>query len=89
MQSLKQCTWIHSQSHKELLSPILIGILNLECAVRPPSNIDAATPDVAVAMAINPSDRTLATRRALYRNVLPVPPGLSTKNTWLVLANTC
>jgi len=72
-----------------LLSPILIGILNLECAVRPPSNIDVATPDVAVAMAINPSDRTLVTRRALYRNVLLVPPGLPTKNTWLLLANIC
>jgi hypothetical protein len=41
-----------------LLSPILIGILNLECAVCPPSNIDAAIPDVAVAMAINPLDRS-------------------------------
>jgi hypothetical protein len=63
-----------------LLSPILIGILNLERAVRPPGNIDAAIPDVAVAMAINPLDRTLA-RRALYRNILPVPPGPSTKKT--------
>ena len=61
-----------------LLPPILIGILNLECAVRLPGNIDAAIPDVAVAMAINLSDQTLA-RRALYTNVLPVPPGLSTK----------
>ena len=59
-----------------LLSPILIGILNIECAVHPLGNIDAAIPDVAVAMAINPLDRTLA-RRALYRNVLPVPPGPS------------
>jgi hypothetical protein len=33
---------------------------------------------VAVAMAINPLDRTLA-RRALYRNVLPMPPRLATK----------
>jgi hypothetical protein len=63
-----------------LLSPILIGILNLERAVRPSGNIDAAIPDVAVAMAINPLDRTLA-RRALYRNILPVPPGPSTKKT--------
>jgi hypothetical protein len=39
-----------------LLSPVLIGILNLECAVRPPGNIDAAILDVAVAMAINPLD---------------------------------
>jgi hypothetical protein len=37
-----------------VLSPILIGILNLECAVRPLGNIDAAIPDVPVAMAINP-----------------------------------
>ena len=61
-----------------LLSPILIGILNLECAVRPLGNIDAAIPDVAVVMAINLSDQTLAWG-ALYRNVLPVPPGPSTK----------
>jgi hypothetical protein len=56
-----------------LLFPILIGILNLECAVHPPGNIDAAIPDVAVAMAINPLERTLV-RRALYRNIFPVPP---------------
>ena len=61
-----------------LLSPILIGILNIECAVHPLGNIDAAIPDMAVAMAINLSDQTLA-RRALYRNVLPVPLGPSTK----------
>jgi hypothetical protein len=56
-----------------LLFPILIGILNLECAVHPPGNIDAAIPDMVVAMAINPLERTLA-RRALYRNILLVPP---------------
>jgi hypothetical protein len=39
-------------------------------------------------MVINPLDQTLA-RRALYRNVLPVPPGPSTKKTWLLLAKTC
>jgi hypothetical protein len=61
-----------------LLSPILIGILNLECAMRPPGNIDAAIPDVIVAMAINPLDRTLA-RSALYRKVLSVSPEPSTK----------
>jgi len=44
------------------VSSILIEILNLERAVRPPGNIDAAIPDVAVAMAINPLDRTLARR---------------------------
>jgi hypothetical protein len=37
-----------------LWSVSLIGILNLECAVRPPGNIDAAIPDVAVAIAIRP-----------------------------------
>jgi hypothetical protein len=46
--------------------------------VHPPSNIDADIPDVAVAMAINPLDQTLV-RRALYRNVLPMPPGPSKK----------
>jgi len=40
--------------------------------VRPPGNIDAAIPEVAVAMAINPLERTLA-RSALYRNVFHVP----------------
>jgi len=61
-----------------VLSPILIGILNLECAVRPLGNIDAAIPDVAVAMAINPLERTRASK-ALCRNVFPVPPGPTTK----------
>ena len=46
--------------------------------MRPPGNIDAAIPEVAVAMAINPLERTLA-RSPLYRNVLPVPLGPSTK----------
>jgi hypothetical protein len=36
--------------------------------------IEAAIPDVAVAAAINPIERTLASN-ALYKNVLPVPPG--------------
>ncbi|KAA0052364.1 putative Zinc finger, BED-type [Cucumis melo var. makuwa] len=36
------------------------GMLNLECAVRPPDNIDAATPDVAVAKAIIPFDLIVA-----------------------------
>src|SRR6266540_1697303 len=61
-------------------SCMLSGILNLECAVLPPGMMDAATPDVAVAIAIFPSLRTLASS-ALYRNVFPVPPGPSTKNT--------
>ena len=64
-----------------LLSASLIGILNLECVVRPPGNMDAAIPEVAVAIAINPSERTLASS-ALYRKVLPVPPGPSIKNNW-------
>jgi hypothetical protein len=57
----------------------VIGTLNLECVVRPPGNIDATMPEVAVAIPINPSERTLA-RIALHRNVLPVPPTPSTKN---------
>ena len=48
-----------------LSSLILIGILNLECAMRSPGNIDAAIPDVAVAIAINPLDWTIASS-ALY-----------------------
>lgn len=39
----------------------------------PPGIIDAATPEVAVAIAIFPSLQTLA-RRVLYRNVFLVPP---------------
>ena len=61
------------------MSSILIEILNLERAVRPPGNIDAAIPDVAVAMAINPFGPH-SSKKALYRNVLPVPPGPSKKN---------
>ena len=63
-----------------LLSVSFIGILNLECAVRPPGIIDAAIPDVAVAIAIWPMERTFASN-ALYKYVFPVPPGPSTKNT--------
>jgi hypothetical protein len=40
--------------------------------------IEAAIPDVAVATAINPIERTLASN-ALYKNVLPVPPRPSTE----------
>jgi hypothetical protein len=43
-----------------LLSMSLIGILNLEWAVRPPGMIDAAIPDAAVAIAILPNERTFA-----------------------------
>jgi hypothetical protein len=70
-----------------LFSASVIETLNLECAVRPQGNIDAAMPEVAVAIPINLSERTLA-RIALYRNVLHVPPGPSTKNTRLLLFNT-
>uniref|UniRef100_A0A8R7TCF9 Secreted protein n=1 Tax=Triticum urartu TaxID=4572 RepID=A0A8R7TCF9_TRIUA len=51
-----------------LLSVSLIGILNLECAVRPPGIIDAAIPDVEVAIAFRPIERTFASN-ALYRYV--------------------
>ncbi|KAJ1256565.1 hypothetical protein BS78_K004500, partial [Paspalum vaginatum] len=61
-------------------SCMLSGILNLECAVLPPGMMEAATPDVAGAIAILPSLRTFASK-ALYRKVFPVPPGPSTKNT--------
>jgi len=70
-----------------LFSGSVIGTLNLERTVRPPGNIEAAMPEVAVAIPINPSERTLA-RIALYRNVFPVPPRPSTKNTQLLLFNT-
>ncbi|CAA0837911.1 Unknown protein [Striga hermonthica] len=39
-----------------------IGILNLECAVLPPGNMDAAIPDVAVARPTQPFDRTTASK---------------------------
>ncbi|KAF5772263.1 hypothetical protein HanXRQr2_Chr13g0574751 [Helianthus annuus] len=65
--------------HMELLHRF-IGILNLECAVLPPGMLFAATPDEAVASAIRPRERTSASN-ALYKNVFPVPPGPSMKNT--------
>ena len=57
----------------------MIGILNLEWAVRPLGRIDAATPELAVANAMSPFDLTNA-RIVQYKNVFPVPPGLSIKN---------
>ena len=57
------------------------GMLNLECAVRPPGNRRAAIPEVATAIAILPSDRTFA-KSVLQRNVLPVPPEPYTKNNF-------
>ena len=50
----------------------LKGILNLECAVRPPGSSKAAIPDEATAKAIFFCDLTLANKH-LYKNVLPVP----------------
>ena len=45
--------------HTEL-SLSFMGILNLECAVRPPGMMDAAIPDVAVATTMRSVVRTLA-----------------------------
>jgi hypothetical protein len=67
----KPCKWVSS---------ILIGILNLECVVRPLGMMDATILDVVVAIDIRTKDRTFA-RKTLYRYVFPVPPGLSTKKT--------
>ena len=50
----------------------LNGILNLECAVRPPGNNKAAMPEDATANAIFFWDLTVASKH-LYKNVLPVP----------------
>ncbi|KAG6645500.1 hypothetical protein CIPAW_08G126900 [Carya illinoinensis] len=55
------------------------GILKRKCVVRPPSKIDAVTPDEIIANATNCLDLTVA-RSALYRNVFPIPPGPSTKS---------
>jgi hypothetical protein len=77
---------LYFEKLQTVLSPILIGILNLEWEVRLPSMIEAAMPDVAVATAVRPIDRTLASN-ALYKKVLPVPPGSSTKKTPTSLIN--
>jgi hypothetical protein len=61
-----------------VLSPSFIEILNLECAVCPLGMIEVAIPDVVVATTIDPIERTLASN-TLYKNVVPVPPGPSTK----------
>jgi hypothetical protein len=61
-----------------VLSPTFIEILNLEYAVRPPGLIEATIPDVAVATTISPIERTLASK-ALFKKVLPLPPGPSAK----------
>lgn len=67
--------------HK-LESSALIGILNLECEVRPPQRIEEAMPDVAVTMATIYLVHIIAIN-ARYKNVFPVPPGLSIKKTSL------
>ena len=54
------------------------GILKREWAVRPPGSIEAATPELAVAKAMNPFVLTAA-NKARYKNVFPVPPGPSMK----------
>ena len=56
------------------------GILKRECAVRPTSIRSAAMPEEATGRAACPWGRTYAGKR-LYRHVLPMPPGPSTKNT--------
>jgi hypothetical protein len=48
------------------LSPNFMGILNLERGVRPPGIMDAAIPEVAVAIAISPRERILA-NNSLYK----------------------
>ncbi|KAL4555737.1 hypothetical protein LXL04_038365 [Taraxacum kok-saghyz] len=63
-------------------------ILNLERAVLPPGMLFAATPEVAVAIAIKPRARILA-NNALYKKVFLVPPGPSTKNTPGICPSTC
>lgn len=56
-----------------LVSLISIGILNLECAVRPRGSNKEATPDDATAKTIFFLDRILDII-VFHRNVLPVPP---------------
>jgi hypothetical protein len=60
---------------------LLTGILNLEWVVFPPSNNNAAIPDDAIARAIWPSRRTIASKR-LYKMVFPVPLRPSIKNRY-------
>jgi hypothetical protein len=53
-------------------------ILNQECAVLPPSIKSAEIPEEATANVTFPHDRTVASK-VLYKKVLPVPLGPSTK----------
>ena len=69
------------------LTSISIGILNRECAVRPPSRRVAAMPDEAMARAIFPADLTLA-KTVFSTKVFPLPPQPSRKKTPPVLALT-
>ncbi|KAL0358256.1 UNVERIFIED_CONTAM: hypothetical protein Sangu_0675000 [Sesamum angustifolium] len=62
----------------------LIGTFNLECAVLPPGSRFAAIPDIAVANIISTSFQNVASKD-LYKNVLPIPPGTSTKKLYSVL----
>jgi hypothetical protein len=58
---------------RKMMTHQVIGILNRECAVRPPGSNSAATPEEATARTISFSDH----RRkiiAFQRNVFPVPP---------------
>ena len=57
--------------HTELVSR-LRGILNREWAVLPPGILLAATPEEAVASAMRPRERMLASN-AMYKNVFLVP----------------
>ena len=65
--------------------PQSIGILNLECVVRPVGILDAAVPELKVGKTICLSNRTFA-YNALYKKVFPVPPGPSMKKSQVVFA---
>ncbi|PKY50737.1 hypothetical protein RhiirA4_531162, partial [Rhizophagus irregularis] len=54
------------------------GILKREWAVLPPSIKSTEIPEEAIANAISLWDLTVASK-VLYKKVLPVPPGPSTK----------
>lgn len=59
--------------HTESSCKVSIGILNVECAVRPRGSNRAAIPEDATQMTIAPSLRNLL-QRTLYRKFFPVPP---------------
>ncbi|KAH8942421.1 hypothetical protein BDL97_14G098200 [Sphagnum fallax] len=67
-----------SIEHIESL-PMEIGILKIECEVRPPSNKRAIMPEEVTLMATCASHRTNA-NNTLYTKVLFDPPRLSRKN---------